>query len=227
MKKSIFTQAIVSAALVLISCATTKMDAHPAMYDAKPEVFLIMPPINNSDNVEAKDYFYTTLNVPIAEHGYYVLPPAACYSVLQRESAYDSEMFLEADLEKFNQLFGTDVCVFTIIKSWKKSYLGSNIQIELEYIFRSAKTNDVLFVRDAMAVCSTESSVKVGGGLVGALVNVVADAVKTAVADYVKVAIQCNNSALLDMPVGKYHPKHGLDGTDSANGRLMNIRTSY
>ena len=79
MKKSVFTLLLVSAALMLVSCATMKkMDAFASIYDEKPEVLLIMPPINNSDNVEAKDYFYTTMNVPLAECGYYLLPPAAC-----------------------------------------------------------------------------------------------------------------------------------------------------
>ncbi len=227
MKKSVFTLLLVSAALMLVSCATMKkMDAFASIYDEKPEVLLIMPPINNSDNVEAKDYFYTTMNVPLAECGYYVLPPAACYSVFQRESAYDAERFLEADLKKFNQLFGADVCVFTVINSWTKSYLGSNIQIELQYIFRSAKTNEILFVRDASVVCSTQSKVR-AGGLIGALITVTADAVKTAVADYVKVAIQCNNSAFLDFPAGKYHPKYGADGEESARGKAIFIRTNY
>ena len=40
------------------------------------------------------------------------------------------------------------------------------------------------------------------------------------VEDYVKVAIQCNKSALLDFPAGKYHPKYGADSEESARGLL-------
>ena len=104
--------------------------------------------------------------------------------------------------------------------------MGSNIKIELQYIFRSTKTNEILFIRDASVVCDTRSKVR-AGGLIGALITVTADAVKTAVADYVKVAIQCNKSALLDFPAGKYHPKYGADGEESARGKAIFIRTSY
>ena len=79
MKKSvIYIVAALSAAILLGSCATTKKsDVYATIYSEKPEVFLIMPPINNSNYVEAKDCFYSTMNVPLAEAGYYVLPPAA------------------------------------------------------------------------------------------------------------------------------------------------------
>ena len=48
-------------------------------------------------------------------------------------------------------------------------------------------------------------------GLFSGLINLVADAVKTAVTDYVSVAIMCNEQALTDVPYGKYHPKYELD----------------
>ncbi|WP_149554864.1 GNA1162 family protein [Treponema pectinovorum] len=219
MKKSIIICfAAVCAAFMLNSCATTTKSAEfAAMYSEKPQVMLIMPPINNTSNVEAKDFFYTTMNVPIAEAGYYVLPPAACYSVMQRESAYDAERFIDGDLKKFRQLFGADVCIFTIIKSWTKSYVGSSVTVEIEYRFKSTKTNEVLYVRDATLVCDTSSNTKVGGfGLIGALVNVAADAIKTATTDYVEVAKMCNNNAISDLPVGKYRSNYGADGGESA-----------
>lgn len=227
MKKSIIICfAAVCATFMLNSCAsTTKSAEFAGMYNEKPEVMLIMPPINNTDNVEAKDFFYTTMNVPIAESGYYVLPPAACYSVMQRESAYDAEKFLEGDLKKFKQLFGADVCIFTVIKSWTKSYvIGSSVTVEIEYIFRSTKTNDVLYVRDATLVCDTSSNTRLsGGGLIGVLVNVASDTIKTATTDYVKVAIMCNNNAITDIPAGKYRANYGADGADKAMPKKVRL----
>ena len=93
MKKLIITISAVLSLFLLVSCGTTKGVAFPKMYEEDPVVMLVMPPINNSDNVEAKDYFYTTMSVPLAEAGYYVLPPTMTLATLQRESAYDSELF--------------------------------------------------------------------------------------------------------------------------------------
>ena len=215
----------VTSLLMLASCATsTKLASFGKMYEEDPLVFIIMPPINNSTNVDAKDYFYTTMNVPVAEAGYYVLPPYLALETLQKESAYDSENFLEADLSKFNKLFGADVAVFTVIKKWEKSMIGSSVTVEIEYIFRSTKTNETVYHRDATIVVDTRSQTKVGGfGLLGAIANLATDVISTAATDYVSVARRCNSSALSDMPAGKYSEKHTLDKAEGAMGEVIRI----
>ncbi|WP_191013554.1 GNA1162 family protein [Treponema zioleckii] len=230
MKKSIISMLIgaLFVTSLFTSCTTLKKATQfPGMYDEKPVVMLIMPPINKTNYVEAKDFFYTTMNVPVAESGYYVLPPAACYSVMQREGAYNSERFIDGSLKKFNELFGADVCVFTTIKSWDKSLVGSSVTVEVEYTFKSTKTNETLYHRDAKIICDTSSNTRLSGfGLVGTLINLTSDAVKTAVTDYVSVAVMCNKSGLQDLPAGKYSSKYGTDGETSAMADKITIRAS-
>lgn len=227
MKKSLLiTITAIFAAFLFASCGTTKSAAFPKMYEESPVVMLIMPPINNSNNVEAKDFFYTTMSVPIAEAGYYVLPPAMTMATLQRESAYDSEMFIEGDLKKFGTLFGADVAVFTIIKSWEKSVIGSRIEIQIEYIFKSTKTNEILYHRDARINCDTSTGVSGNGGWASALIVLAADSLKTALTDYVPIAVKCNESSLSDLPAGKYSPKYQKDGEESAMDTEISISTS-
>ena len=72
-----------------------------------------MPPINRSTNVEAKEYFHSTLIVPLANQGYYVIPPFLSMEILKRESAYDAELFLNSTLSKFGEVFGADIVLFT------------------------------------------------------------------------------------------------------------------
>jgi hypothetical protein len=194
------------------------------MYEEAPHVMLVMPPINNSNNVEAKDFFYTTMSVPVAEAGYYVLPPAMTMATLQRESAYDSEMFIEGDLKKFGTLFGADVAIFTVIKSWEKSVIGSKIVIQIEYIFKSTKTNEVLYHRDAKITCDTSTGASGNGW--GALIVLAANALKTAITDYVPIAVKCNEASLSDLPAGKYSPNYQKDGEDSAMDTKISISTS-
>ncbi len=221
-----FTTLAVSFLLMLASCASsTKIAAFKDMYAEDPLVMIIMPPINNSTNVDAKDYFYTTMNVPVCEAGYYVLPPYLALETLQKESAYDSENFVNADLSKFKKLFGADVAVFTVIKSWKKSMVGNSVTIEIEYIFKSTKTNEILYHRDATINCDTSARTQLSGfGLLGSIVNAASNAVSTATADYVSIARRCNESALTDIPAGKYRKeKHALDQKDSAMAEKITI----
>lgn len=220
---------VLTVSFMFFSCASgpKKSEVYSNFYDEKPLVMLVMPPINMTSNVEAKDFFYTTLSLPVAEAGYYILPPAACYATMQRESAYDSEKFIDGDLKKFNQLFGADVAIFTIIKQWEKHPVLARIDIQIEYIFKSTKTNEVLFTRDATIICDTSvSSNSRGGGVLGTLIQITANAIKTAVIDYVSIAIDINNQALVDLPAGKYNPKYNIDGDESSYPLSIRINSS-
>lgn len=203
-------------ALFLASCATypPKQTAYAGMYEQKPVTILVMPPINKSTDVGAKEYFYSTLSVPLDNAGYYVLPPFLTMDVLKNESAYDSENFLQSDLTKFHQLLGADVVLFTIIKSWNKSViLGSGVTVEIEYIIKSATTNTVLYHRQGKVTVDTSVQSQ-GGGLIGLIADVAISAVKTALIDYTQVARTVNKTTFADLPVGKYDPKTGADGKD-------------
>lgn len=207
--------------LLLSSCTSTsnltKGDAFPLMYEEDPTVVLIMPPINYSTNVEAKDFFYTTMNVPIADAGYYVLPPNMTLAYLQKESAYDSELFLEGDISKFKDLLGADVVVFTVIKKWDKLYSGvqGTVNISVEYIIRSTKTGEVLYSRDALINYYIASN-KGGSSIFGLLANILTTTLETATTDYIEVAVDCNDTALVDLPSGIYSPYHQIDQDDPA-----------
>jgi hypothetical protein len=91
-----------------------------------------MPPINLTNNVDAKDYFYYTLQTAVANRGYYSFPPLLSYEVLQQESAYDSELFLESDIAAFRRTFGADLLLFTKITNWKKHPVGGKVDVEIE-----------------------------------------------------------------------------------------------
>ncbi len=228
MKKTVQLIAVAALAVILASCATAKTDkknvAYAGMYEEKPVSVLIMPPINRSTAVEAKEYFYSTLHTPVAEHGYYVIPPFISMEILKRESAYDAERFLEAPLKKFGQLYGADVALFTVIHKWDKSALFNNITIDVEYIFRSVDTGATLYKRRGAIVYDTSIATGSGGGLIGLLVKVTANAIATAVTDYVPVSRQCNSYTLSDMPAGKYHKEFGLDGEKPAGAPMFQAK---
>ena len=92
MKKFLYAILLIAAAT---SCSTTtRLSQYPKMYESKPVTILVMPPINNTANVEAKDLLYTSINKPLAEAGYYVISPHLAMDILKSESAYDAECSL-------------------------------------------------------------------------------------------------------------------------------------
>ena len=199
--------------LLMASCSeqvTTRLAQYPKMYEEKPLAIAVMPPINRTNFVEAKDYFYTTLYAPLCEKGYYVYSPMMTMEMFQSESAYDSEQFLNADLSQFRNVLGADAAMFTIIKSWKRNKIGGKLTAGVEYILRSTKTGETLYKREGLI--SVDTSVRTGGsGLFGALADLAATAVNTAATDKVVAGRRCTVFVLSDMPEGKYGTKFDQD----------------
>lgn len=169
-----------------------------------------MPPINQTNHVEAKDFFYTTLYAPICEKGYYVYSPMMTMEMFQSESAYDAEQFIEGNLSQFRNVLGADAAMFTIIKSWKRNNIGGKLTVGVEYILRSTKTGETLYQREGLI--KVDKSVSGGGGgWIGALVDLAATAVNTAATDNVVAGRACTVFVLSDMPEGKYSPLYDKD----------------
>ena len=197
---------------IVTSCGmlntVTRESQYAKMYEEKPITLLVMPPINNSSNVEAKDLLYTSISKPLVEAGYYVISPLLAMDVLKAESAYDSEMFFDAPLTTFQNYFGADAVVFSIIDTWAKK--GTGIETKIRYVIKSAYSNEILFDRscDLYLDLSIDSG---ANGLLGALVDLAASAINTAATDHIKAARKANYYILSDIPRGKYSPDYMLD----------------
>jgi hypothetical protein len=195
------------------------------MYDEKPTTILLMPPINNSTNVEAKEYFHSTLLAPLANQGFYVIPPFLSLEILKRESAYDAELFLNSSLSTFGEVFGADIVLFTIIHKWDKSY--GNVKVELEYILKSTKTNEVLYTR--RGTINYNTTVSGTAGAYGVFADLALTAANTIGTKYVDVARICNTYTFKDIPVGKYSPKNPSEPNELAGKKVfkVNINSQY
>jgi hypothetical protein len=212
MKKLIYLS-FLAVPLLLHSCApkVTRAVAYPAFYnEQRPLSLIVMPPINKTTNVDAKENFYITLSRTLCERGYYVVSPFLAMEMFQSESAYDAEIFITAPLNQFRDVTGADVALFTNIINWKKSGIGSKVVVTVEYILRSTVSNETIFQR--IGTITYDTSVNTGvGGLAGVIANVAASAISTAVQSYLPVANACNEVILSDVPAGKYNPSYDMD----------------
>ena len=194
----------------------TRESQYAKMYEEKPITLLVMPPINNSNSVEAKDLLYTSISRPLIEAGYYVISPLLAMDVLKEESAYDSELFFEAPLKTFQNYFGADAVVFSVIDVWTKKGLG--IETKIRYVIKSAHTNEILFDRscDLYLALSVDSG---SNSLLGALIDLAASAINTAATDHIKAARMANYYIFRDIPRGKYNPEYMLDKQTAAENK--------
>lgn len=206
MKKLLF---LIATVLTISACSTsniTKATQSPLVYQEKPKTILIMPPINKTVHVEAKEYFYTSLAMPLCEKGYYVISPNLAMDFFQSESAYDSEVLIEGSLTPFATIFGADAVMFTVINGWNRSTVGNTVSVDIDYILKSTQTGETLFRK--RGVVTVDCSVNSGGVL-----GVVASVVNTAMTDRVIAARRCNYFLLQDLPDGLYSPIFDKDGS--------------
>ena len=215
---------IIMAVVSLASCSTptTLSQQYPGMYEEKPLSIAIMPPINQTTHAEAKDYFYTTMYMPLCEKGYYVYSPYLTMEMFQQESAYDAEMFLEADLTPFRNVLDADAAMFTIIKDWRRNNVGGMLTVKVEYILRSTKTGQTLYTREGEI--KVDTSIDGGSGGFGALVGMIATAINTAATDKVVAGRKCTAFVLTDLPAGKYSPMHEKDASNPAGKNFIKAK---
>lgn len=196
---------LVAAAVLAVSCGTanqvTRGERYASLYEEAPVTLLVMPPINNTANVDAKDLLYTSISRPLVEAGYYVISPILAMDILKAESAYDGELFFDKPLGQFGRVFGADAVVFSVIDSWAKQGVG--ISAKIRYIVRSTKTDATLFDRscDLFLDTSVQTSSK---GVLGALLDVALTALNTALTEHIEAARKANYFIFRDIPYGKY-----------------------
>lgn len=218
MKKILY---IVSAVCLFASCSTTnalKSEQYAKMYEEKPVSILVMPPINRSTKVEAKELFYSSLIVPLSQRGYYVMPPLLTMEILKEESAYDAEMFVDSSMKQVGDLFGVDAVLFTTIHEWAKTTIASQIRVMVEYTLKSTQTDEVIFTRKGNIIYSPNSYT---GSILG---NLVSNMLMTALTKEIEIGRKCNMYTLGDLPAGKYSPSWGTDGHTDAGAESFTVQ---
>lgn len=196
--------------VALCSCTVTQLtrgEQYAKMYEQKPLTLLVMPPINNTSNVEAKDFLYTSISKPLIEAGYYVVPPFLAMDVLKAESAYDSELFFDNSLLPFRNFFGADAVIFSVIESWTKKGFGVNTKIR--YVIKSALSGEILFEKSCDLYL--DLSVNYGSSGFGVLASLITSAINTAATDHIVAARKANYFIFSDIPRGGYHPNYMND----------------
>lgn len=211
---------ILAGTLLLGGCASapliTKAERYPLMYTERPQTILVLPPINGTTAVDAKEYYSTAVPQPLAFAGFYVLPIEITNDVLKAQGMYDTELIINQPLNKFHEYFGADAVLFTNIKQWNKSYmvLASTLTVTIDAQLKSTKTNEVLWEYSGTIVADLSGSSSTGNPLVDLVARAVVTGINTAAADYVPYAQLATTQLLQTVPFGKYHARFNQDGQD-------------
>lgn len=203
--------------IFMSGCATknvaTKGSTFPKMYDQKPQSLLILPPMNESTDAEAKDYYMTTVEMPFALSGYYVLPVEMVSDIMKQEGIQSTELLYSMPSTKLHEYFGADAVLYTRIKKWNVSYMvvASSLTVSIESEIISSKTSEKLWGYTGTVVVDLSGGNNSNGGIAGLIASAIVTAINTAAADYVKYARVANGKIVYTLPAGPYHEQHLKD----------------
>lgn len=215
--------AVACGGLALSACVTAPAPkSYAAMRAENPRSVLVVPALNSTVNVDAADYFVSTISRPIAERGYYVFPAHMVKRLLDDEGLSDAGLVHQADASRFAPLFGCDTVMFVEISRWDSQYvvITTSTNVEFHYTLKSCETGATLWT-DTQAMSYSPQASSSGNPLVDLIAQAVVAAVEKAKPNYIPLTQQANLIAThtigQGLPAGPYAPQHNQDQSQFPN----------
>ena len=205
-------------AAVLSGCATVPKKDYAAFKAADPHSILIIPVVNRSMDVDAPDYFLSTISIPVAERGYYVFPVDMVKHMLENDGLADADLVHNSDTMKLCSMFGTDSVLYVSIERWDAKYmvLTTQVTVDFDYKLKDCKTGQAIWTERKAMVYSPQQNQSSGNPLADLLVMAVSAAITKGAPNYMPMAQQVNNSVFSypqgrGLPAGPYLPEYRKD----------------
>ena len=128
----------------LVSCSTYD---YTAFNKHKPKSILVLPPFNNSVEVNAPYIYLSRITKPLAEKGYYVFPVAFIDKLMKENGAPDSASMHEIPLKKIKKIINPDAVLYVTIEDWGQKYyiLSSNTVVSVTAKLIDTKTGTLIW----------------------------------------------------------------------------------
>jgi hypothetical protein len=202
--------AAITLLVLMCACVPPAQRDYSKLIAANPRAILVVPAINKSVDVDAADYFLSTLPVPLAERGYYVFPVNLVKRLLEDDGLSDAAMVHGADPVRLCNLFGADAVLFPTIEQWTAKYVvvATRVEVEFSYDLKDCKTGELIWQGREKGVYQSNS----GQGL---LADIIVAAIAKAKPNYMPLARAANAKAMAypgpGLPAGPYRPEYRRD----------------
>ena len=203
----------------LSACVTPPVHKdYSALRTEQPRSILVVPAINKSVEVNAPDYFLTTIAKPLAERGYYVFPVHLVKRLMEDDGLGDADMVHAEEPQRLGKMFGADAVMYISIEQWNAKYVvfSTAVTVSLKYSLKSTATGNTLWENAQTLVYQPQNNS--GGGLAGLIAQAIVAAMAKAAPNYMPLAQQANTQAIYTrgqgLPAGPYDPAYRKDQAD-------------
>ena len=169
--------------LFLSGCATEGAYDYTAFKESRPKSILVLPPLNNTVEVDAGYGLLSQVAFPLAESGYYVLPVALVDETLKHNGVTVANDAHAISLSKLHEIFGADSVLYLTIEDYGTSYkiISSDTRVTASARLVDSKTGALLWQGRASA--SSAENNNNNNGLLGALVVAVVEQITSTLSD--------------------------------------------
>ena len=168
--------------LCLFGCTASTGVSRSAFIEHQPRSILVIPPRNNTVEVNAPYTFLAAITRPIAEKGFYVFPVAVIDTFLKENGLPTPAEMNGIPLDKIREHIGADAVLYTTIEQWGQKYqvLSSRAVVSATMKLVDVRTGNLLWTGKAYAEQSNNNN----GGLAGALFGALVDQVIGSIVDH-------------------------------------------
>lgn len=159
--------------LGMAGCATQPRSYdYTAFRQAKPASLLVLPPLNNSNEVKATPSVWAHATRPLSEAGYYVLPVTLVDETLRQNGIQTSADAQEIPYPKLREVFGADAALYLEVSRYGTTYqlIDSVTAVAVSGRIVDLRSGNLLWEGKATA-SSSERGQSSQGGLIGMLVS--------------------------------------------------------
>ncbi len=182
-------------ALGLGACATPK--DYTEFKKEKPKSILVLPPLNESTEIQGTYSFLSTITQPIAEQGYYVFPVAMVDRLLRDNGLPGPGEMHQASMKKIKEIINPDAVLYIVVNKYgtKFQVIDSNTTVEATGRLVSAKTGKILWEGTASANHSANAANQ-GGFLAHVLNAAVSQAINDSLDSSREIAVLTSNALI-------------------------------
>ncbi|AKC71497.1 DUF799 domain-containing protein [Pandoraea oxalativorans] len=212
--------AVAALAALMTGCAVhqAKPYDYTAFKESKPKSILVLPPLNESPDIDATYSVLSQVTVPLGEAGYYVMPVT-----LVDESFRQNGLTVAGDIHqvspaKLREIFGADAALYIKINQYGTKYMvldsATVVTVSAELI---DLRNGAKLWSGAASASNNEGNNSGGGGLIGMLVTAAVKQIVNSVSNAGYTVAGTANARLLSagrpngMLYGPRSPKYGTD----------------
>jgi len=207
--------ALAALGLLVGGCATTRQPYdYSAFKEARPASILVLPPVNNSPDVNATHSVMSLTTAPLAEAGYYVFPVTLVDETFKQNGLTAPVDIHNLPTEKLNAIFGADAALYITVSQYGTSYavFSSETRVTADAKLVDLRSQKVLWNGVATA-SSAEGDNNSGNGLIGMLITAAVRQIVETATDHGHVIAKTTSLRLLSAGVSNgilYGPRSPL-----------------